>query len=129
MSQLNHLAAAGLTNDSPAGRRVGFAMILQRRFRTALVALAFYGAAGGIVTYFWWHAHHGDRGLHAKSVYKLRIAELNQEILEAKKEKADWERRVALLRADSLDRDILEERARQLLNGVHRNDVVVVAPR
>jgi cell division protein FtsB len=104
-------------------------MILNRRFRIALIALAFYGAAGGVVSYFWWHAHHGDRGLHAKSAYKVRIAELNQDIAAAKKERSDWERRVALLRADSLDRDILEERARQLLNSAHRNDVIVVLPR
>jgi cell division protein FtsB len=103
-------------------------MILRRRFRTALLALAFYGAAGGVVSYFWWHAHHGDRGLHAKSAYKIKIAELNAEITGAKRERADWERRVALLRADSLDRDILEERVRVLLNTAHRNDVIVVLP-
>jgi cell division protein FtsB len=103
-------------------------MIFRRRFRTALIALVFYGAAGGIVSYFWWHAHHGDRGLHAKSVYKVRIAELNTEIADAKRERADWERRVTLMRADNLDRDILEERARVLLNIVHKNDVVVVLP-
>jgi cell division protein FtsB len=103
-------------------------MILRRRFRTALLALAFYGAAGGVVSYFWWHAHHGDRGLHAKSVYKVKIAELNAEIAGARRERADWERRVMLMRADSLDRDILEERARVLLNTAHRNDVIVVLP-
>lgn len=103
-------------------------MIIRRRFRTALIALAFYGAAGGIVSYFWWHAHHGERGLHAKSAHKIRIAGLNAEILAAQRERADWERRVALMRADNLDRDILEERARVLLNSVHRNDVVVVLP-
>lgn len=103
-------------------------MILRRRFRTALIAFAFYGVAGGIVSYFWWHAHHGDRGLHAKSAYKVRIAELNTEIGTARRERMDWERRVTLMRADNLDRDILEERARILLNGAHRNDVIVVLP-
>jgi cell division protein FtsB len=103
-------------------------MILRRRFRIALLALAFYGAAGGIVSYFWWHAHHGDRGLHAKSAYKIRIAELNTEISAARRERADWERRVALMRAENLDRDILEERSRVLLNIVHKNDVIVVLP-
>jgi cell division protein FtsB len=103
-------------------------MILRRRFRTALITLAFYGAAGGVVSYFWWHAHHGDRGIHAKAAYKVKIAELNGEIATAKRERADWERRVTLMRADSLDRDILEERARVLLNTTHKNDVIVVLP-
>jgi cell division protein FtsB len=103
-------------------------MILRRRFRTALIALAFYGAAGGIVSYFWWHAHHGDRGIHAKAAYKVKIAELNTEIGDARRERADWERRVTLMRAENLDRDILEERARVLLNITHKNDVIVVLP-
>ncbi len=37
--------------------------------------------------------------------------------------------RVTLLRADNLDRDILDERARTLLNAAHRNDVIVLLPK
>jgi cell division protein FtsB len=103
-------------------------MFTRRRFQTALFALACYGAAGGVVSYFWWHAHHGERGLHAKAGYKIRIAELNGEIAGARQEKADWERRVAQLRADNLDRDLLEERARVLLNSAHKNDLIVILP-
>jgi cell division protein FtsB len=103
-------------------------MIARRRFQTFLIALLFYGAAGGIVSYFWWHAHHGERGLHAKAGLKAQIGQLNQEIAAARKEKSDWERRVAQLRAESLDRDLLEERARVLLNAAHRNDVIVILP-
>jgi cell division protein FtsB len=103
-------------------------MISRRRFRTFLVALCFYAVAGGVVSYFWWHAHHGERGLHAKAGYKVQIAQLNHEIGAARKERADWERRVSLLRAENLDRDLLEERARILLNAAHRNDVVVILP-
>jgi cell division protein FtsB len=103
-------------------------MFARRRLRTALLALCFYAAAGGVVSYFWWHAHHGERGLHAKATYKMRIAELNGEIAAARKERADWERRVAQLRAENLDRDLLEERARILLNGAHKNDVIVILP-
>ncbi|MGL4240223.1 MAG: FtsB family cell division protein [Beijerinckiaceae bacterium] len=103
-------------------------MTLRRRFQTFMIALCFYGAAGGIVSYFWWHAHHGERGLHAKAGFKVQIAQLNQDIAAARKEKTDWERRVALLRAESLDRDLLEERARILLNSAHRNDLIVLLP-
>jgi cell division protein FtsB len=125
---MNRLGGPPLTMDSPARRTVALAMNLRRRFRIALLALAFYGAAGGVVSYFWWHAHHGDRGLQAKAGHKIRIVELNGEIAAARKEKGDWERRVAQLRAESLDRDLLEERARILLNGAHKNDVIVILP-
>jgi cell division protein FtsB len=103
-------------------------MFTRRRFRNLTIALCFYGAAGGIVSYFWWHAHHGERGLHAKAGYKVQIAQLNLGIAGARKERADWERRVAQLRAENLDRDLLEERARVLLNGAHKNDLIVILP-
>lgn len=125
---MNHLWPGELTNDSPRSRRVDSAMMLRRRFRNALIALCFYAAAGGVVSYFWWHAHNGERGLHAKAGFKVRIVQLNEDIAAAKKEKAEWERRVALLRAENLDRDLLEERARVLLNAAHKNDVIVLLP-
>jgi cell division protein FtsB len=44
----------------------------------------------------------------------------------AKAERARWERRVALLKADRLDPDMLDERARQLLDYADPRDVTVL---
>ena len=104
-------------------------MITRRRFRNFCLGLGFYAVSGAAVGYFAYHAHHGERGLRAKAEYKIRIAQLEAEMKTIKSERAVWERRVALLRPDSLDRDILDERARTLLNTAHRNDVVVILPR
>lgn len=103
-------------------------MITRRRVRNVCLGLAFYALSGAAVGYFAYHAHHGERGLHAKAGYKIRIALLNAEISTVRAERSDWERRVALMRSDNLDRDLLEERARALLNAAHRNDVVVILP-
>jgi cell division protein FtsB len=103
-------------------------MILSRRVRSVFLGLGFYALAGAAVGYFAWHAHHGERGLHAKVGYKIRAAQLELEIKALRDEKAQWERRVGLMRADSIDRDILEEQSRILLNVAHRNDVIVVLP-
>jgi len=43
-------------------------------------------------------------------------------------ERATWEHRVALLKSDQIDRDLLEERARIVLGRVHANDVVIITP-
>ena len=43
-------------------------------------------------------------------------------------ERAVWEHRVALLRSEQIDRDLLEERARVVLGRVHPNDVVIIDP-
>jgi cell division protein FtsB len=104
-------------------------MITRRRVRNVLLALGFYALSGAAVGYFAYHAHHGERGLHAKAGYKIRIAQLEQEIRGVRDERAEWERRVALLRADNLDRDLLDERARALLNSAHKNDVIVILPK
>jgi cell division protein FtsB len=104
-------------------------MVTRKRIRNIVLALGFYALSGAAVGYFAYHAHHGERGLHAKTSYKIRIAQLEAEIRGVKAEKADWERRVALLRADNLDRDLLDERARALLNGAHKNDVIVILPK
>ncbi len=104
-------------------------MITRKRVRNILLALGFYALSGAAVGYFAYHAHHGERGLHAKATYKIRIAVLDQELRGVRTEKAEWERRVALLRADNLDRDLLDERARLLLNGAHKNDVIVILPK
>jgi cell division protein FtsB len=103
-------------------------MVTRRRFQNVVLALGFYALSGAAVGYFAYHAHHGERGLHAKAGYKIRIFELEEETRKVKAERAEWERRVALLRANNLDRDLLEERARALLNTAHRNDVVVILP-
>lgn len=104
-------------------------MITRRRIRNVFLALGFYAVSGGAVGYFAWHAHHGERGLHAKANYKIRIAQLEAEMRGVKAERAEWERRVALLRADNLDRDLLDERARALLNAAHKNDLIVLLPK
>jgi cell division protein FtsB len=101
-------------------------MVTRRRFRNVMLALGFYALAGASVSYFAYHAHHGERGLHAKAGYKIRIAQLDAEIRTVRQDKLEWERRVALLRADNLDRDLLDERARTLLNTAHKNDVVII---
>jgi cell division protein FtsB len=45
-----------------------------------------------------------------------QIAQLSGELAGLKAERGTWERRVSLLRADSIDPDMLDERARVLLN-------------
>jgi cell division protein FtsB len=104
-------------------------MVTRSRRRFLLFTVAFYAFSAGAVGYFAWHAQHGDRGLKAKSAYKIRIAEVTREIEAVKAERAEWEHRVALLRVDNLDRDLLDEQARRLLNLSHKNDVVIIFDR
>ncbi len=101
-------------------------MVTRMRFRRFLVPLSLYCVTAAVVSYFSYHAYHGQRGLHAKQEYKERIAALKQELDQVSGERTALERRVSLLRTEHVERDLLEERARVILNNVHKNDVVVL---
>lgn len=103
-------------------------MVVRRRFRAVLIPLAAYAMAAGLCWYFLHNARTGNRGFDAKQILKVQIYEANQELDAARTERAEWDRRLTLLQADQIDRDLLEERGRILLGRVHRNDVVVVTP-
>jgi cell division protein FtsB len=91
-------------------------MVTRKRLRTVLNALALYTIAGLVIGYFAVNAHTGDHGLRAKQDLDQQIAQLTGEAAALKAERTRWERRVALLKSDSLDPDMLDERARALLD-------------
>ena len=101
-------------------------MVVRRRARRILVQLALYCVSALLVGYFVHHAHNGSRGLEAKRQLKIQAFALSKEVEDLKNQRAEWERRIALLRSDQIDRDLLEERARALLGRVHRNDLVIL---
>jgi cell division protein FtsB len=101
-------------------------MVVRRRARRILIPLMLYWISAGLVAYFWHHAHTGAHGLEAKQRFKIRAYEIGRELEAARAEHAEWELRIALLRSDQIDRDLLEERARVMLGKVHRNDLVIM---
>jgi cell division protein FtsB len=101
-------------------------MVVRKRARKILIPLALYGVSGLVVGYFVHHANTGARGLDAKRQLKIQERDVAAELDTLKTERAEWERRIALLRSDQIDRDLLEERARSLLGRVHRNDLVII---
>jgi len=105
-------------------------MVIRPRIRAFLAALGLYLLAAGFIGYFGINAYTGDHGLKAREGLDHDIAGLARELDRARAERADWERRVALLKADSIDPDMLDERARALLNWADPRDVtVMVKPR
>jgi cell division protein FtsB len=91
-------------------------MVTRKRFRAVLNALALYTIAAAVIGYFGVNAYSGNRGLRAKQDLDQQIAQLTDELTALKAERGNWERRVALLKPESIDPDMLDERARTLLN-------------
>jgi cell division protein FtsB len=100
-------------------------MVSRRRLRSVLTALGLYLLAALIIGYFGINAFTGNRGLTAKQDIERQIAELTVEIGRLKAERGVWAQRVSLLRSDRIDPDMLDERARVLLNYAHPNDVIM----
>src|SRR5262249_31907319 len=96
--------------------RHGRAMVTRKRLRTVLNALALYIIAALVIGYFGVNAYSGNHGLRAKQDLDRQIAELSDELASLKAERAGWERRVVLLKPESIDPAMLDERARVLLN-------------
>jgi cell division protein FtsB len=97
---------------------------IRRRLRGAAAPALLIGAA----LYLGYHTVHGERGLLAWMRTKDEVANLRVELAAARTERAQLENRVKRLRPDSLDADLLEERARAVLNLGHRDDLVILEP-
>ena len=94
---------------------------LRRRFRHVAGPLIGLGA----VTYFAYHTVEGDRGVIAYLHLHNEILDAEMHLAKVSSERQEMEHRVLLLRPDHLDPDMLEERARVMLNMGHDGEVVV----
>jgi cell division protein FtsB len=104
-------------------------MVSRPKLRSFLSTLGLYVMAALLIGYFGVNAYTGNHGLKAKKDLDREIAELTRELDQSKAERVQWQRRVALLKSDSLDPDMIDERARALLNYVDPHDVVVLVKR
>jgi cell division protein FtsB len=77
------------------------------------------------LSYFGYHCIHGDYGLRATSVFEQQRIAREQElsVLVAKRE--HLEKEVALLSDGSLDKDMLDEKARYQLNYSRPDEIVI----
>jgi cell division protein FtsB len=101
-------------------------MVRRPRIRAFFTALGLYVLAALLIGYFAINAYTGSRGLRARQDLDQRIAALTRQIDDVKAERAQWERRVALLKSDHIDPDMLDERARALLDYADPRDLVLI---
>lgn len=99
-------------------------MVTRARLKSILTGLALYTIAAAIVGYFSVNAYTGKYGLNARQELDQEIIALTSELARLKKERAEGEQRVSLLRSESVDPDMLDERARYQLNYVNPHDLV-----
>jgi len=101
-------------------------MVTRKRLRSILTALGLYVIAALLIGYFGVNAFSGNHGLKAKEDIDQQITAMSGDLGRLKLERAQWERRVALLRSDRLDPDMLDERARALLDYVEPREMTLM---
>src|ERR1700743_3760558 len=100
------------------------AMVSRSRLKSVLTGLALYTIAAAMIGYFGVNAYTGRYGLNARQDLDQEIVALTSELVRLQKDRAEVERRVAQLRSDQVDPDLLDERARFQLDYAHPHDLV-----
>jgi cell division protein FtsB len=99
-------------------------MVSRARLKSFLTGLALYTIAAAMIGYFGVNAHTGKYGLNARQELDQEIVALTTELARLKRERAEGEQRVSLLRSDRVDPDMLDEQARYQLDYVNPHDLV-----
>ena len=99
-------------------------MVTRSRFKAFLTGVALYAIAAMLIGYFGVNAYTGKYGLNARQELDQEIVALTSELARLKRERAQGEQRVSLLRSDRVDPDMLDERARFQLDYANPRDLV-----
>lgn len=100
-------------------------MVVKRRFRGIFLPLVLYIASGAAAYFFINEARTGSRGIDTRNALLAEIARLTTDRDHLQVERISLEHRNAMLSSASLDPDLLEERARLVLNRGRSTDVVI----
>ena len=100
-------------------------MVVRTRLRSILTPIVLYLALGAATGYLVWGASNGAHGLKAAEKDAAQAIVLQNQLAALREERARWERRVASLRPESVDRDLLDEEARIQLDRIGKDEVVI----
>jgi len=109
-------------------RMADFALIRTQepwRLRQALIPLVCII----VLSYFAYHAVYGRHGFIAWLSLQNSVDTLEQQLAEVEATHRSLDQQVSLLRPESLDPDLLDERARATLGLANKNDIVIFRDR
>ncbi|MEC9078280.1 MAG: septum formation initiator family protein [Pseudomonadota bacterium] len=98
-------------------------LFLELRRRGRQVAGSFFG--GILVAYFLFHMVQGERGLFAWVQLNQQIDQKERENKHLQAERVAWENKIKLMRTDSLDADLLDERVRLMMGFSNKDEAVI----
>lgn len=100
-------------------------MELVYEIRRRFVQILYPVVGACLLAYFAYHTVQGDRGLLAYWRISQEVEKGERSLAMLQERRLTQERRVALLRGEQMDIDLLEERSRSTFNLVHPDDLVI----
>ena len=97
---------------------------ITKRLRRTILSII--GAC--IVASFLYHMIEGDRGWFAMLRLQQQVRDAQASLSQVQKDRQELEHRTQLMRPNSLDPDLLDEKSRELLNYSKPNEIVVLTP-
>jgi cell division protein FtsB len=104
-------------------------MVTRPRLRSFFTGLGLYLLAAALIGYFGANAYTGDHGLRAREQMDKQIATLTDDLAQAMAERDMLQRRILLLKSEGVDPDMLDERARELLDYADPHDLILMQAR
>jgi cell division protein FtsB len=78
------------------------------------------------LSYFGFHAFHGEFGIYSKYKLEARKVELAEALERKRAVRAELEKRVALVRDGTIEKDMLDEQARRALNVSAPDEITIM---
>ena len=78
------------------------------------------------LSYFGFHAYHGEYGIYSKYRYEAQAVELQARLDTIRAQRIEMERRIQLLHDGTLEKDMLDEHARRALNLSQADEIVIL---
>jgi len=82
----------------------------------------------GLLGYFGWHGYYGPRSFDQRDALAAKAAGLDAKLQTVRDERQSLERKVSLMRPQSIDPDMLDELARTTLDYGKPGELVVKLP-
>ena len=81
--------------------------------------------AAAFLSYFGFHAVNGELGLNSKLQLELRRDRLTKQLASLVEKREELERRTSLLQDGTIEKDMLDEQARALLDVARPDEIVI----
>lgn len=81
-----------------------------------------------VVGYFLYHTIQGERGWFAMLRMQHEVTAAETTLGKLKKDREELQHRTELLKSNSMDPDLLDEKSRELLNYSKPNEIIILTP-